>query len=64
MYKLGYTGTDTHDGLFTDCDNPAFYDASRSKIRPLNVSEVTSKLTEYPWQMWNDYHKKYVKSLT
>ena len=63
-YKLGYTGTDTQDGIFTDFDNPSFYDASRSKIRPLNVSEDTSKLTEYPWQMWNDYHKKYVKSLT
>ena len=63
-YKLGYTGTDTEDGIFTDFDNPPFYDANQSKIRPLNVSEDTAKLTEYPWQMWNDYHKKYVKSLT
>jgi hypothetical protein len=25
-YKLGYTGTDTQDGIFTDFDNPPFYD--------------------------------------
>ena len=26
-YKLGYTGTDTEDGINTDFDNPPFYDA-------------------------------------
>ena len=63
-YKLGYQGTDTQDGIFTDFDNPPFYDATDSKIRNLNVSRDVSKLTEYPWQMWNDYHKKHVASLT
>ena len=63
-YRLGYAGTDTQDGIFTDFDNPVFYDSSTGKIRPLNVSLDTAKLTEYPWQMWNDYHKKYVKSIT
>ena len=63
-YKLGYDGTDTQDGLFSDFDNPAFYDASTGKIRSLNTSGDTSKLTEYPWQIWNDYHKKYVSSIT
>ena len=63
-YKLGYVGTDTQDGLFTDFDNPAFYDSEQSKIRPLHVISDTDKLTEYPWQIWNDYHKKYVTSIT
>ena len=63
-YKLGYTGTDTQDGIFSDFDNPTFYDASSGKIRSLNVDRDTGKLTEFPWQMWNDYHKKYVKSIT
>ena len=57
-YKLGYTGTDTEDGMFTDFDNPPFYSADDGNIRTLNVSRDTSKLTEYPWQMWNDYYKK------
>ena len=63
-YKIGYTGTDTQDGIFTDFDNPPFYDASKAKIRNLNVNLDTEKLTQYPWQMWNDYHKKYVKTIT
>ena len=63
-YKLGYKDTDTQDGMFTDFDNPTFYDAVEGKIRPLNVSKDTAKLTEYPWQMWNDYHKKHVSSIT
>ncbi len=63
-YKLGYNGTDTQDGIFTDFDSPAFYDTVTSKIRPLNTNLDTAKLTEYPWQMWNDYHKKYVSSIT
>jgi hypothetical protein len=63
-YKLGYTGTDTEDGMFTDFDNPPFYSDNDGKIRTLNVSSDTSKLSEYPWQMWNDYHKKYVSSIT
>ncbi len=63
-YTLGYAGTDTQDGIFTDFDNPVFYDANTGKIRPLNVTLDTAKLTQYPWQMWNDYHKKYVSSIT
>ena len=63
-YRLGYVGTDTQDGIFTDFDSPTFYDADTGKIRSLNVVADTSKLTEYPWQMWNDYHKKHVKSIT
>jgi len=63
-YRLGHTGTDTQDGLFTDFDSPTFYDATTGKIRSLNVNTDTDKLTEYPWQMWNDYHKKYISSIT
>ncbi len=63
-YTLGYDKTETQDGIYTDFDNPTFYDANTGKIRPLNVSLDTEKLTEYPWQMWNDYHKKYVSSIT
>ena len=63
-YKLGNTTSDTQDGLFTDFDSPAFYDVSLGKIRPFDVGRDIDKLTEYPWQMWNNYHKKYVSSIT
>ncbi len=63
-YRLGYDTTDTQDGIYSDFDNPTFYDATTGKIRPLNVDVDTSKLTEYPHQMWYDYHKKYVSSIT
>ena len=63
-YKLGYDKTETQDGIFSDFDNPTFYDANTGKIRSLNVDLDTEKLTEYPYQMWYDYHKKYVKSIT
>jgi len=63
-YKLGYDKLETQDGLFTDFDNPTFYDATIGKIRSLNVNSDTAKLTEYPYQMWYDYHKKYVSSIT
>ena len=33
LYKLGYTGTDTQDGIFTDFDNPPFYDTTTKKIK-------------------------------
>ena len=62
-YKLGYQSTDTQDGIFTDFDNPPFYDTDSSKIRNLNTSLDVDKLTEYPHQMWYDYHKKHVKSI-
>ena len=63
-YRLGYTSTDTQDGIYTDFDNPPFYELSTDKIRSLNVISDSDKLSEYPWQMWNDYHKKYVSSIT
>ena len=63
-YKLGYTGTDTQDGIFSDFDNPPLYDTTTKKIRPLDVDIDTAKLTELPYKMWNDYHKKYVSSIT
>tara|TARA_A100001015_G_scaffold231170_1_gene261693 strand:+ start:210 stop:13220 length:13011 start_codon:yes stop_codon:yes gene_type:complete len=63
-YRLGYNKTETQDGIYTDFDNPSFYDATTGKIRSLNVNSDTDKLTEYPYQMWYDYHKKYVKSIT
>ena len=63
-YRLGYDKLETQDGLYSDFDNPTFYDTTTGKIRPLNVELDTAKLTEYPWQMWNDYHKKYVSSIT
>ena len=63
-YKLGYTGTETQDGIFSDFDNPPFYDADEGKIRSLNVARDSAKLDEYPWQMWNDHHKKHVESIT
>ena len=63
-YKLGYDKLETQDGIFTDFDNPPFYDSISGAIRPLQVDGDTAKLTEYPHQMWYDYHKKYVKSIT
>jgi len=63
-YKLGYDKTETQDGIFSDFDNPSFYDTTTGKIRSLNVNSDIDKLTEYPYQMWYDYHKKYVQSIT
>ena len=63
-YKLGYTNLETQDGLFTDFDNPPFYDATNDRIKSLDVDVDTNKLTQYPWQMWYDYHKKHVASIT
>ena len=63
-YKLGYQGTDTEDGIFTDFDNVPFYDDTTGKVRSLNTTSDTAKLTQYPWQMWHDYHKKHVSSIT
>lgn len=63
-YRLGYDKTETQDGIYSDFDNPTFYDATTGKIRSLNVESDISKLTEYPYQMWYDYHKKHVQSIT
>ena len=49
--------------MFSDFDNPPFYSMVDSKIRTLDVAKDTDKLTENPWQFWNDYHKKYVSSM-
>ena len=37
-YRLGYSKTETQDGIYTDFDNPSFYDATTGKIRSLNVN--------------------------
>ena len=63
-YKLGYTTPEQHDGVITDFDNPPFYDTTVNKIRSINPSSDTSKLTQYPWQLWYDYHRKHVQSIT
>ena len=63
-YKLAYTSTETQDGIYTDFDSPSFYDSNAGVVRSLDATIDTEKLTEYPWQMWNDYHKKYVQSIS
>ena len=63
-YTLGYNAPEQHDGVITDFDNPAFFDSTTGKIRNLNVAHDTAKLTTYPWQLWYDYHRKHVKSIT
>ena len=63
-YKLGYNAPEQHDSVITDFDNPPFYDASVSKIRRLNPQYDIDKLKQYPWQLWYDYHRKHVKSIT
>ena len=65
-YKVGYNKTETQDGLFTDFDNPAFYDSSISAIRNLDKDSVAdaTRLTEYPYKIWNDSYKKSVKTIT
>jgi len=63
-YKLGYNAPEQHDGVITDFDNPPFYDETVSKIRSINPSHDTAKLTTYPWQLWYDYHRKHVQSIT
>jgi len=63
-YKLGYSAPEQHDGVITDFDNPPFYDETVGKIRSINPSTETTRLTQYPWQLWYDYHRKHVKSIT
>jgi hypothetical protein len=63
-YRLGYDKTETQDGIYSDFDNPTFYDTVTGKIRSLDIESDTEKLTEFPYQMWYDYHKKYVQSIT
>ena len=63
-YKLGYTAPEQHDGVITDFDNPPYYDESTGKIRSIHVPTEANKLTQYPWQLWYDYHRKHVQSIT
>jgi len=65
-YKVGYNKTETQDGLFTDFDNPPFYDQEIKTIRNLDVGSTAdaTRITEYPHKIWNDSYKKSVKSLT
>ena len=61
-YKLGYTGLDTEDGIYTDFDLPAFYDGDT--IRNVNISNDAAILSTYPYRFWRDNYKKYVDSIT
>ena len=65
-YKVGYNKTETQDGLFSDFDNPAFYDEDIKAIRTLNKdsSADATRITEYPHKIWNTSYKKSVKTLT
>ena len=65
-YKLKYTSDETLKGLNTDFDLPPFYDVTQAKTRPIETSGVNdqTKLTEFPWNTWKQYHTKYIKSIT
>ena len=65
-YKLKYTSDETLKGLNTDFDLPPFYDVTQAKTRPIEASGVNdqTKLTEFPWNTWKQYHTKYIKSIT
>jgi len=63
-YKIGYNKQEDMDGIFTDFDNPPFYDPLNAKIRNVDLNVDTAKLSLYPWKMYNDSYKKYVKSIT
>jgi len=60
-YKLGYTGTETQDGIYTDFDLPAFYDGNT--IRNINLSTDILTLNTYPYRFWRDNYKKYVTEI-
>lgn len=61
-YKLGYTGTDTEDGINTDFDLPAFYDGS--EIRNVDVNTDVAVMATYPYRFWRDNYKKYIDTIT
>ena len=63
-YKLGYTASETQDGLFTDFDLPVFYDAETATIRAVNPNTDTALIQTYPYRFWNDNHKKTLGSVT
>ena len=60
-YRLGYTTTETQDGINTDFDLPAFYDGTR--IRNVDVSADVALMASYPYRFWRDNYKKYVDSI-
>lgn len=60
-YKLGYTKTETQDGINTDFDLPAFYDGN--SIRNVDVTADVSVMATYPYRFWRDNYKKYVDSI-
>jgi len=65
-YRVGYRQTEVQDGLFTDFDNPPFYDEGIAKIRNIDPDGVIdeTRITEYPYKIWNTNYKKSVKTLT
>ena len=65
-YKVAYNKTDTQDGLFTDFDLPAFYDSEIKAIRNVDIDSTVdaTRMTEYPYKIWNTNYKKSVKSLS
>ena len=63
-YKIGYNADEDIDGIFTDFDNPPFYDSLNSKIRSVDLQTDNARLSQYPWKMYNDAYKKHVKSFT
>ena len=65
-YKVGYKKTETQDGLFTDFDNPAFYDSDTKQIRNIDADSVVdaTRITEFPHKVWTDNYKKSVKTIT
>ena len=63
-YKIGYNATEKQDGIFTDFDNPPFYDSTAGKIRNLIAGADSTKRDQYPHKFWEDYHKKHVASIT
>ena len=63
-YKIGYNSSETQDGIFTDFDNPAFYDSTAGKIRNLIEGADPTRREDYPHKFWQDNHKKHVSSIT
>ena len=60
-YRLGYTGRETQDGIYTDFDLPAFYDGNTIRNIDLNTDILT--LNTYPYRFWRDNYKKYVTEI-
>jgi len=60
-YKLGYTNTETQDGINADFDLPAFYDGTR--IRNVDTTADVAVMASYPYRFWRDNYKKYVDSI-